>query len=266
MILGSLADAARERVARAKARVPLSAVREAAERADPRPSFAEALKRPGMSFICEVKRASPSKGDIWNNQSSAGGFPYLDIAREYAEAGADALSVLTEPTRFLGSDAYLRGIASGVGLPVLRKDFTVDEYQIYEAKALGASAVLLIRALLPGAALKTYLEAARSIGLDALVETRGERELLDALDAGADIIGVNNRDLRTFEVDLAVSERLGRRIPRGVTFVAESGVSGPADARRLREAGADALLIGEALMRARDKSALLAEMRAACED
>jgi indole-3-glycerol phosphate synthase len=257
MILDELAAAARDRVAARKAIIPLAALRAAAE-ALPRAAdfpFERALRAPGLSFICEVKRASPSKGLI------AASFSPAVIARDYAEAGAAAVSVLTEPTRVLGSDEHLRDVAAAVSLPVLRKDFTVDAYQIYEAKTLGASAVLLICALLSPAALREYLAAARALGLSAIVETHTEQEIDAALAAGAGIIGVNNRDLKNFTVDLSLSERLGKRIPRDRIFVAESGVFGSADAKRLAEAGADAVLLGEALMRAGDKRAFLKALK-----
>jgi indole-3-glycerol phosphate synthase len=264
VILDRLAETARERVAAQKKLLPLAELRAAAE-ALPRAAdfpFARALERPGLSFVCEVKRASPSKGVIAEH------FPHLDIARAYAEAGADAVSVLTEPSAFLGSDEHLRDIAAAVPLPVLRKDFTVDEYQIYEAKVLGAAAVLLIVALLPRARLREFLETARALGLSALVEAHTEGEIGDALAAGAKIVGVNNRDLRSFAVDLSLSERLGGHIPKTCVFVAESGVSSPEDAARLARAGADAVLLGEAIMRAADKRAFLRSLKegAARED
>jgi indole-3-glycerol phosphate synthase len=256
MILDELAAAAKTRVAARKKETPFAEMRARAEAApSPGYSFETALARPGMSFICEVKRASPSKGVI------AVDFPYLEIAKEYAAAGADALSVLTEPTRFLGSDDYLKNIAAAAPLPVLRKDFTVDIYQIYEAKVLGASAVLIILAISDAAAVAEFIGAARSLGMSAALETRDEREAETALRIGAKIIGVNNRDLRDFSVDLATAERVGRLIPDDVIFVAESGIASRADVERMENAGADAVLIGETLMRARDKIAALRELR-----
>ena len=220
-------------------------------------SFEKALKRPGLSFICECKKASPSRGVI------AESFPYLQIAREYQEAGADAVSVLTESKWFLGSDRYLREIAETVSLPCLRKDFTVDEYMIYEAKLLGASAVLLICSILSSRQLREYLQVCETLGLSALVETHDEGEVDMALEAGARIIGVNNRNLRDFSVDMENSRRLREQIPAEVLFVSESGVKTAADAAALREIGADAVLVGEAMMRAKDKRAMLAELRGA---
>ena len=257
-ILEQLAAHAKERVALAEQACPLEIIREKASRMEKGDgSFEKALKRPGLSFICECKKASPSRGVIAKN------FPYLQIAREYEEAGADAVSVLTEPKWFLGSDRYLREIAETVSLPCLRKDFTVDEYMIYEAKLLGASAVLLICSILSSRQLREYLQICETLGLSALVETHDEGEVDMALEAGARIIGVNNRNLRDFSVDTKNSRRLREQIPAEVLFVSESGVKTAADAAALREIGADAVLVGEAMMRAKDKRAMLAELRGA---
>jgi indole-3-glycerol phosphate synthase len=206
------------------------------------------------AFICEVKRASPSRGII------ARDFPYLDIAGDYEAAGAAAISVLTEPDYFMGSDAFLSGIAAAVALPVLRKDFIVDLYQIYEARLLGAAAVLLICALL-GEKLDLYLETARSLGLSALTEAHTEDEVKRAAGAGARIIGINNRDLKTFEVDITLTGRLRGLIPGGILAVSESGIATPEDVRLLSGFGVDALLVGESLMRAADRRRRLAELR-----
>ena len=257
-ILEQLAAHAKERVALAEQACPLEIIREKASRMEKGDgSFEKALKRPGLSFICECKKASPSRGVIAEN------FPYLQIAREYQEAGADAVSVLTEPKWFLGSDRYLREIAETVSLPCLRKDFTVDEYMIYEAKLLGASAVLLICSILSSRQLREYLQVCETLGLSALVETHDEGEVDMALEAGARIIGVNNRNLRDFSVDTENSRRLREQIPAEVLFVSESGVKTAADAAALRKIGADAVLVGEAMMRAKDKRAMLAELRGA---
>ena len=257
-ILEQLAAHAKERVALAEQACPLEIIREKASRREKGDgSFEKALKRPGLSFICECKKASPSRGVI------AESFPYLQIAREYQEAGADAVSVLTESKWFLGSDRYLREIAETVSLPCLRKDFTVDEYMIYEAKLLGASAVLLICSILSSRQLREYLQVCETLGLSALVETHDEGEVDMALEAGARIIGVNNRNLRDFSVDMENSRRLREQIPAEVLFVSESGVKTAADAAALREIGADAVLVGEAMMRAKDKRAMLAELRGA---
>lgn len=217
--------------------------------------FKKALAAPDISFICEVKKASPSKGII------AEDFPYLSIAKEYEEAGAAAISVLTEPYYFLGSDAYLQEIVQGVSIPVLRKDFTVDAYQIYEARTLGASAVLLICALFEEERLKEYLAIAHSLGLSALVEAHTEEEVEMALRTGAGIIGVNNRNLKTFEVDINTSSRLRRMIPKEILFVSESGIRTPQDVAKLRENQTDALLIGETFMRSPDKKRQLEQLR-----
>lgn len=255
-ILDQLADYARYRTEQAKKTVPLSAVR---ERALTMPkggfSFERALQKPGLSFICECKKASPSKGLI------APDFPYLQIAKEYEAAGADCISVLTEPKWFLGNDAYLREIAEAVSIPCLRKDFTVDVYMIYEAKLLGASAVLLICAILSEAQMKEYLAVCETLGLSALVEAHDEAEVEKALSTGARMIGVNNRNLKDFTVDTENSRRLRSMIPKDTLFVSESGVSGPEDVERLAQIGADAVLVGEALMRAADKKQALSELR-----
>lgn len=255
-ILEQLAAYARTRVEQAKAVRPLADVK-AAALAQPKGNFAfeKALAQPGVRFICECKRASPSKGLI------APVFPYLDIAKEYAAAGADAISVLTEPKWFLGCDEYLQQIAAAVPVPCLRKDFTVDEYMIYEAKLLGASAVLLICSLLDTETLHRYLGICDALGLSALVEAHDEQEIASAAAAGARVIGVNNRNLKNFTVDVTNSLVLRQKAPPGVLFVAESGITSPSDVSALRAAGVDAVLVGEALMRAPDKAAALAALR-----
>ncbi|MGM9572751.1 MAG: indole-3-glycerol phosphate synthase TrpC [bacterium] len=217
--------------------------------------FQAALDAPELSFICEVKKASPSKGVI------AEDFPYLTIAQEYEKAGAAAVSVLTEPDFFQGSGKYLREISRLISLPVLRKDFIIDEYQIYEAKCLGASAVLLIAAILEEKQLQSFLELAHSLGLSALVEAHTEEEADKALKAGAKIIGVNNRNLQTFEVDLNNSLNLRRLVPPEISFVAESGIKSADDIKKLTEAGVNGVLIGETLMRSPDKKAALDELK-----
>lgn len=254
-ILEEIAEKTRERILREKEQVPLSALKERIRdrRSAGRkcPSFLEALKKPGMSFICEVKKASPSKGLI------APEFPYLEIAREYEEAGASAISCLTEPFYFQGADAYLREIAEEVRIPVLRKDFTVDEYMIYQACALGASAVLLICGILDDGQLSDYRTLAEELGMDALVESHDEWEMERALKAGAKILGVNNRDLRTFQVDMNNSLRLRSMAPEEAAFVSESGIRTAEDIRLLYEHKVDGVLIGETLMRSKDKKAAL---------
>lgn len=255
-ILDQLAEYARERCAIAKASVSFEEIK---ERALSLPKgdfgFEKALKKPGISFICECKKASPSKGLI------APDFPYLKIAKEYEAAGADCISVLTEPKWFLGSDRYLKEIAEEVSIPCLRKDFTVDEYMIYEAKLLGASAVLLICSILDGEQIKEYIAACDKLGLSALVEAHDGEEVRTAVNAGARIIGVNNRNLKDFSVDTENSRRLRKMIPPEVLFISESGVSCAEDVAKLRDIGADAVLVGEALMRAEDKKAKLQELR-----
>ena len=255
-ILDQLAGHARRRIEQAKLKMPLDEMKRQAL-SIPNGSFAfeKAFKNKGISFICECKKASPSKGLI------APDFPYLKIAKEYEEAGADCISVLTEPKWFLGSDKYLKEIASAVSIPCLRKDFTVDEYMIYEAKILGASAVLLICAILSEEQIKSYISICDGIGLSALVEAHDEHEVHKALNAGARIIGINNRNLKDFSVDTGNSRRLRELISRDVLFVSESGVSCAEDVAKLREIGADAVLIGETLMRALDKKAKLNELR-----
>ena len=255
-ILDRLAEHARERVEEAKRRVSKETIRRAAL-ALPKDDFPfeKALRVPGVSFICECKKASPSKGLI------ASDFPYLDIARDYEAAGADAISVLTEPKWFLGRDEYLAEIAAAVRIPCLRKDFVVDEYMIYEAKTLGAAAVLLICAILDETRLREYIALCDELGLSTLVEAHDEDEIEMALRCGARIVGVNNRNLKDFSVDTGNSGRLRSLVPDGVLFVAESGIKTPEDVAALHEAGVDAVLIGEALMRAADKKTMLAELR-----
>lgn len=217
-------------------------------------SFFQALKKEGMSYICEVKKASPSKGLI------APAFPYLEIAKEYQEAGAAAISCLTEPFYFQGSDRYLQEITAAVDIPVLRKDFTVDEYMIFQAAAYGAAAVLLICAILNDEQLKEYRELAEELGMDALVEAHDEEETERALKSGARIIGVNNRDLKTFQVDMQNSIRLRKLAPENVVFVSESGIKTSDDIQKLYDNQVDAVLIGETLMRSQDKKAALEEL------
>ena len=255
-ILHEIAERTKERVEEQKKLFPLEEVKILAQAggADGL-SFKDALKTDDIAFICEIKRASPSKGTISED------FPYIEIAKAYESAGAAAISVLTEPFYFKGSDIYLRQVAETVSIPILRKDFTVDEYMIYEAKALGADAVLLICSLLDMGLLTEYINIARDIGLSVLTETHDESEIEAALTAGADIIGVNNRNLRTFDVDLGLSERLRKLVPADKIFVSESGIKTAEDVARLRKAGADAVLIGETIMRSADKGAEISRLR-----
>lgn len=257
MILDKIACATRRRLDAAMKAVPADEMARRAEES-PRLSgfpFEAALRGSDLRFICEIKRASPSKGLI------AAEFHPCEIARAYERAGAAAISVLTEPEFFLGSLDHLLEARAASTLPILRKDFVLDAYQLYEARAAGASAVLLICALLEAPNLRDLIALADRLGLSALVEAHDEGEVDKALSAGARVVGVNNRDLQTFQVDLNVSLRLRNRVPSAVIFVAESGISAPEDVKRLREAGIDAALVGEALMRALDPASALQALR-----
>ncbi len=254
-ILEEIAARTRERIAKEKSCISVSElenrIQEVNKNAGKRITLLQALQKDGMSYICEVKKASPSKGLI------APDFPYLAIAKEYEQAGASAISCLTEPFYFQGADQYLREISAAVQIPVLRKDFTVDEYMIYQAKSLGASAVLLICAILDDGELRAYRQLAKELGLDALIEAHDEYEVDRVLNLGAEIVGVNNRDLRTFQVDMNNSIRLRKMASDNVVFVSESGIRTPEDIRLLYENKVDAVLIGETLMRSPDKKAAL---------
>ena len=255
-ILDELAKSAQERVKSAKEKVSLEEIM-AKAKALPKGNFEfeNALKKKDISFICECKKASPSKGLI------APEFPYVEIAKEYEAAGADAISVLTEPTRFLGSDSHLEEITQAISVPCLRKDFTVDEYMIYEAKLLGACAVLLICSILSSKEIKNYIKICDELGISALVEAHDESEIETAINSGARIIGVNNRNLKDFTVDTENSRRMRELVPENIIFVSESGVKSANDVALLREIGADAVLIGETLMRAENKKEKLKELR-----
>lgn len=255
-ILKEIAAYAVKRVQQAESKIPLDAVKEQALALPGKEFvFEHALRKPELSFICECKKASPSKGII------AEYFPYLKIAQEYEQAGADCISVLTEPKYFLGDDSYLQEIAQAVSVPCLRKDFVVAPYMLYEARVLGAAAILLICSLLTEKELAEYLAICDSLGMSALVEVHNAAEVSMAIHAGARIIGVNNRNLSDFSVDMANSSRLRELVPPEILFVAESGIKTAADVQILREIGADAVLIGELLMRAENRSAMLAELR-----
>ena len=255
-ILDKLADYAQMRVVEAKRKTPLEEIKgQAFSLPKGTFDFEKALRKSGISFICECKKASPSKGLISPD------FPYLQIAKDYEEAGADCISVLTEPKWFLGSDEYLQKIVNTVSIPCLRKDFTVDEYMIYEAKILGASAVLLICSILSKSQIEEYIGICDELGLSALVEVHDEREAEIALNANARIIGVNNRNLKDFSIDTENSRRLRALIPNDVLFISESGISCVSDVLKLSELGVDGVLIGEMLMKAPDKKALLKELR-----
>ena len=262
-ILNQIAEYAKLRVKQAKQKIPLEELRARTEACEEQERetrhggkqqncfpFEEALRQPDISFICECKKASPSKGLI------APDFPYLDIAKEYETAGASCISVLTEPKWFLGEDRYLKEIAETVSIPCIRKDFVVDEYMIYEAKLLGASAVLLICSLLDTETLRAYRELCDELGLSALVEAHDEEEIASALKAGARIIGVNNRNLKDFTISLDNTMRLRPMVPKEKCFVAESGIITDDDIRLLKEQQVDAFLIGRALMEAEDPGKL----------
>lgn len=257
MILDKISLSTRIRVEQAKSLVlPAELKKKALSiKTDAPFCFEKALTGSELSFICEVKKASPSKGVI------AVTFPYLQIAQEYEAAGANAISVLTEPEFFLGSDAYLSEIKQAAHIPVLRKDFTVDDYQIYEAKTLGADAVLLICALLNTKLLAEYITVCDQLGMSALVEAHTAEEVDCALQAGARVIGVNNRNLKTFEVDLHTCIKLRGIVPQNVVFVAESGIQTAQDVAILKKANVNAVLIGETLMRSKDKKADLNRLK-----
>ena len=260
MILDDLAAATRARVERKKAQIPLETVKEqalnlAAKEGTFTFPFEKAVAKDGISFICEVKKASPSKGTI------AEDFPYLEIAREYEKAGADCISVLTETDYFKGEDRFLREINDAVQIPTIRKDFIIDEYMIYEAKLLGASCVLLIAALLDTETIRQYKAICDQLGLSALVEVHDEAEAASALAAGARMVGVNNRNLKDFTVDIHNSTRLRELVPRNVLFVAESGIKTAEDIAELVSAGVNGVLIGETLMRSSDRAQKLDELR-----
>ena len=217
--------------------------------------FKQALKDPEIAIIAEVKRASHSKGLI------AEDFDYIEIAKEYEQAGASAISVLTEPYFFQGSNDFLKEISENVNIPLLRKDFTIDEYMIWEAKSLGASAILLIVSILDDDQLKEYLDLAHELGLSAIVETHDADEIRTAVDAGAQIIGVNNRNLADFTVDINNSINLRSLVSDDITFISESGIKTKEDVTRLKENNVDAVLIGETLMRSEDKKSMIYELK-----
>lgn len=252
MILDEIADYARIRVAKDKENISADDMK-ARACALPKGEFVfeNSIKKNRISIISEVKKASPSKGVI------AEDFPYVSIAKEYENAGATCISVLTEPKWFLGSDEIFMEIRKEVELPIIRKDFTIDEYQIYQARVLGADAVLLICALLDTETIKKYMDICDSLGMSALVETHNEEEIQSALKAGARILGVNNRNLKDFTVDLHNASDLKKYVPKGIIFVAESGITNVEDGVNLARDGADALLIGEALMRTSDKKSFI---------
>ena len=256
-ILEKLADLSRQRVLEDRAKVPEAEMRSLAGTLGKGNGdcFLAALKKPGISLICEIKKASPSRGLISPD------FPYLRIAEAYEQAGADCISCLTEPEYFLGSDQIFREVREKVSMPMLRKDFTVCDDQLDQARVMGANAALLIVSLMDTKTLEAYLERCEELGIAALVETHDEEEISRAVSAGAKIIGVNNRNLKDFTVDFSNAARLRDRIPAGCVYVAESGVRTPEDVQRLRQIGADAALIGETLMRSEDPAMKLRELK-----
>lgn len=217
--------------------------------------FERALEGDDISFICEIKKASPSKGVIAEN------FNWLEIARDYEIAGANAISILTEPVFFQGDNRHLIDVANTVRIPILRKDFIIDGYQIYESKLLGADAILLIASILRPEEIKHFIKIADGLGLSCLVETHTEEEIISSLKAGARVIGVNNRDLKTFNVDINHTVRLRPFVPKDKLFVSESGISSSDHINKLKRIGANGVLIGEALMKKSDKKRALREFR-----
>ena len=256
-MLDEIVEKTKERVEKAKEAIPLDELKKEVSQLDITDEFPfkKALSVDDIAIIAEVKRASPSKGLI------AEDFDYLKIAKEYEEAGASAISVLTEPYFFKGDNEYLKEIAETVSIPVLRKDFVVDEYMIWEAKLLGASAVLLISSILDIASLKKYLDLAHDLGLSAIVETHDGDEIRMAMNVGAEIIGVNNRNLEDFTVDIENSINLRRCVGHDVIFISESGIKTHEDVARLKENDVDAVLIGETLMKSDDKKAMISELK-----
>ena len=259
-ILNEIAERTKERVAEQKQMIPVEEMKRLAEEAcvsfdKNQYPFRQALSGEGIHLICEVKKASPSKGVI------AKEFPYVEIAKDYERGGASAVSVLTEPYYFLGSNEYLKHIRSEIAIPILRKDFIVEEYQIYETKTLGADACLLICSILSKEQLKQYLTLAHKLGLSALVETHDEEEIAMAVKAGAGIIGVNNRNLKDFSVDIGHSQNLRKLVPAETIFVAESGIQNKEQVAALRKDGVNAVLIGETFMRAPDRAGMVKEFR-----
>lgn len=255
-ILDKIVDKTKERLSNLKTSRSLNEVRSLAESCiGEKFLFEKAIRENGVSFICEVKKASPSKGIISED------FPYMQIAKEYEKAGASAISVLTEPYFFLGHDEYLSKISKNVKIPILRKDFMIDEYQIYEAKMIGANAILLICSILDKSQINDFIAIADSLGLSSLVEAHDENEITKALDAGARIVGVNNRNLKTFDVDLNNSIKLRSFVPENILFISESGIKTPDDVKILKENRVDAVLIGETFMRSSNKAEIIRHLR-----
>ena len=260
MILDEIIDAAAIRIEKAKKSIPLNEMAALAKNSSSPFAFENALKQKDISFICEIKKASPSKGIISND------FPYIRIAREYEEAGAAAVSVLTEPDFFMGSTDYLKDIKRNITIPILQKDFIIDEYQVYEASVIGANAILVICSLLNITEIKKFIKIADSLGLSCLAEAHNEQEVKKAIEAGARVIGVNNRNLKTFEVDINNSVKLRAMVPKDIIFVSEIGIKTAADINILRKIGTDAVLIGETLMRSNNIKAELDILKGRCCD
>lgn len=252
-ILDTISDYAKQRVIKDKEKVSEQKLISMCDSLDCTAEniFKMSLMKKDISFICEVKKASPSKGIIAEN------FDYIKIAQDYEKAGADCISCLTEPKWFMGSDKIFTDIRKSVSLPMLRKDFVVDKYQIYQAKTMGADAVLLICSVLGREKIEEYLSVCKSLGLVAVVEAHDETEISDAVLAGAEIIGVNNRNLKNFTVDISNSQKLRSLVPEDIIFIAESGIKTADDIKRLKENRVDAVLIGETLMRAENKKSML---------
>lgn len=253
-LLSRLVAEAREETGARRRRCPAAALDRLARAQPPTRNFGASLRGSRLRLLAEMKQRTPTMGLLSADYRPA------RLAADYELAGAAALSVLCQETSFGGRPEHLAEARSATALPILRKDFIVDEYQLVEARALGADAVLLIVAALPAGLLIELLAASRELGLEALVEVHDGAEVEVALEAGARMLGVNNRDLVTFTVDLGLTERLRPLVPEGVVYVAESGIHDAAGARRMREAGADAILVGEALMRAPDPTAKLREL------
>ena len=257
MILDQIVETTKQRLKEAKEMISLEMIKDKAKQMNNNRAFdfEKALQNDGLSFICEVKKASPSKGVI------AEYFPYIEIAKNYEAAGASAISVLTEPIFFQGSNQYLKEIRSEVSIPLLRKDFTIDPYQIYEAKVIGADAILLICAILSVEEMHNMIQLADMLGLSCLVEAHTKEEIEAALSAGARVIGINNRNLKTFEVDIETSIKLRKYVPENLVFVSESGIKSTMVVKRLQKIGTDAVLIGETLMHSSNVKQLLQHLK-----
>ncbi|HPO15247.1 MAG TPA: indole-3-glycerol phosphate synthase TrpC [Candidatus Hydrogenedentes bacterium] len=246
MILDEIIEHKRAEVAAQKINVPLAALMEQIERVEPPRDFRGALRQEGVSLIAEIKRASPSKGDIMPDVNA------VELAGVYEQSGARAISVLTDAKYFKGSLSDLTEVHNHVRIPCLRKEFVVDPYQIYEARAAGADAILLIIRVLSDAEIKEFQGIAKKLGMAALVETHTLEEIMRAKEAGAHIIGINNRDLDTLTVDVKVTLELRKRVPGGVTLVSESGIYTRAHVKALEDGGVDGILVGESLLTSRD--------------